>query len=279
MRLAFSTNAFVKYSLESAIQKIAGCKYKGVEILADRPHFPPTLKSSWKRIKSLQKMLSQSNIEVSNINANTASVFYKQVLQEPVFEPSLSNPDITKRRWRIDYTKRSIDLACEVQSKSVSITSGIPLPDCPPEKGKKLFIESVKRIMDYAEKKGIKVGLEYEPCLLYENTAEVLGLVNTIKSKYFGVNLDLGHVSISEKDPVQSIRKFKNCIWNIHIEDIKDKKHFHLIPGQGDMDFTKIFKVLREIKYDNFITVELYTYQKQPVSAARKSYDFLNRFI
>ena len=83
----------------------------------------------------------------------------------------------------------------------------------------------------------------------------------------------------SEKDPVQSIRKFKNCIWNIHIEDIKDKKHFHLIPGQGDMDFTKIFKVLREIKYDNFITVELYTYQKQPVSAARKSYDFLNRFI
>ncbi len=279
MRLAFSTNAFMKYSLESAIQKIAGCKYKGVEILADRPHFPPTLNSSWKKIKSLQKLLSRYRMEVSNINANTASVFYKQVLQEPVFEPSLSNPDISKRRWRINYTKRSIDLACEVGSKNVSITSGIPLPDCPPEKGRKFFVESVKRIMDYAEKKGIRVGLEYEPCLLYENTTEVLGLIKTIKSKYFGVNLDLGHVAISEKDPVQSIRKFKNCIWNIHIEDIKDKKHFHLIPGLGDLNFTEIFKALKGIKYDNFITVELYTYQKQPVYAARKSYDFLNRFI
>lgn len=279
MRLAFSTNAFVKYTLESAIQKIAGCKYEGVEILADRPHFPPTLKSSWKKIKSLQKLLSRHKISVSNINANTASVFYKQRLQEPVFEPSLSNPDISKRRWRINYTKRSIDLACEVQSKNISITSGIPLPDCPPEKGRKLFIESVKRIMDYAEKKGIKVGLEYEPCLLYENTTEVLGLINKIKSKYFGVNLDLGHVAISEKDPVQSIKIFKNCIWNIHIEDIKNKKHFHLIPGLGNLNFNKIFKALKEIKYDNFVTVELYTYQKQPVYAARKSYDFLNRFI
>ncbi len=279
MRLAFSTNAFVKYSLEAAIQKIAECNYKGVEILADRPHFVPTLKSSWKKVKSLQKLLSRHNIEVSNINANTASIFYKQILQEPLFEPSLSNPDISKRRWRINYTKRSIDLACEVQSKCVSITSGIPLPDCPPEKGRKLFIESVKRIMDYAEKKGIRVGLEYEPCLLYENTTEVLGLIKEIKSKNFGVNLDLGHVAISEKDPIDSIRKFKNCLWNIHIEDIKDKKHFHLIPGLGDLNFTKIFKTLKEIKYNSFITVELYTYQKQPVYAARKSYVFLNRFI
>jgi len=123
------------------------------------------------------------------------------------------------------------------------------------------------------------VGLEYEPCLLYENTTEVLGLIKKIKSKNFGVNLDLGHVAISEKDPTDSIRKFKNCLWNIHIEDIKDKKHFHLIPGLGDLNFTKIFKTLKEIKYNSFITVELYTYQKQPVYAARKSYVFLNRFI
>lgn len=279
MKLAFSTNAFIRFSLETAIQKIAECQYKGVEILADRPHFPPTRATSWKRIKAIQKLLSRHKLEVSNINANNASVFFKQTLPEPVFEPSLSNPDISKRRWRIDYTKRSIDLACEVQSKNISITSGRPLSDCPPEKGKKLFVESLKRVMDYAEKKGIRVGLEYEPCLLYENTSEVLDLKTKIKSKYFGVNLDIGHVAISEKDPIHSIRKFKDCMWNIHIEDIKGLKHYHLIPGLGDLDFNKIFKTLKEIKYKNFITVELYTYQEQPVYAARKSYDFLNRFI
>ncbi len=279
MKLAFSTNAFVRFSLESAIQKIARCHYKGVEILADKPHFFPMLTSSWKKIEAIQRLLSKHKIEVSNINANTASCFFKQTLQEPVFEPSLSNPDHSKRRWRLNYTMRSIDLACAVQSKNISITSGRPLPDCPPEKGKKLFVESLKKIMEYAEKKDVKVGLEYEPCLLFENTSEILDLRSKIKSKHFGVNLDLGHVAISEKNPVHSLRQFKDCLWNIHIEDIKDKKHFHLIPGLGDLDFTKIFKTLKEIKYKNFITVELYTYQKQPVYAARKSYDFLNRFI
>ena len=38
MRLAFSTNAYVRYPLEEAIESIARLGYDGVEILADRPH-------------------------------------------------------------------------------------------------------------------------------------------------------------------------------------------------------------------------------------------------
>jgi sugar phosphate isomerase/epimerase len=42
MKLAFSTNAFKKYSLQDSIKKISTIGYEGVEILADVPHaYPP----------------------------------------------------------------------------------------------------------------------------------------------------------------------------------------------------------------------------------------------
>ena len=42
MTLAFSTNAFKKFSLENAITEIAKIGFKGVEILGDIPHaYPP----------------------------------------------------------------------------------------------------------------------------------------------------------------------------------------------------------------------------------------------
>jgi sugar phosphate isomerase/epimerase len=42
MIFGYSTNAFVRYSLEESIQKIARLGFKGIEIMGDRPHlYPP----------------------------------------------------------------------------------------------------------------------------------------------------------------------------------------------------------------------------------------------
>ena len=41
MRLAFSTNAYLKYPFEEAAARIAGIGYAGLELLADVPHAWP----------------------------------------------------------------------------------------------------------------------------------------------------------------------------------------------------------------------------------------------
>ena len=42
MKLAFSSNAFKAYSLETCIREIKAIGYEGVEILCDYPHaYPP----------------------------------------------------------------------------------------------------------------------------------------------------------------------------------------------------------------------------------------------
>jgi sugar phosphate isomerase/epimerase len=70
MKLAFSTNAFKKYSLQDSIRKISTIGYEGVEILADIPHtYPPMFGKE--QIGSAIDTLSECDIQVSNLSAFT----------------------------------------------------------------------------------------------------------------------------------------------------------------------------------------------------------------
>ena len=41
MKLAFSSNAYLRFSIEETIPRIAGIGYRGIELLADVPHAWP----------------------------------------------------------------------------------------------------------------------------------------------------------------------------------------------------------------------------------------------
>ncbi len=104
MRLSFSTNAFVRYPVFDAVEKIAAIGYEGVEILADAPHlYADSVSAS--DVDRLKGILERTGLKVSNINANTAMGYYGRQFWEPLFEPSLANPDQGLRRWRIDRTR------------------------------------------------------------------------------------------------------------------------------------------------------------------------------
>jgi sugar phosphate isomerase/epimerase len=60
------------------------------------------------------------------------------------------------------------------------------------------------------------------------------------------------------------------------LEDISaERRHNHLILGEGAIDISSTLKSLKEIGYDGFITVELYPYQDCPVYAAKQSMKFI----
>lgn len=278
MKLAYSTNGYTSMSLLNAVSEIGKIGYQGVEILADVPHaYPPITGAQW--VTELKRELEKSELEVSNINGNTVMGFFFDPTGEPTFEPSISNANREKRLKRISYTKSCIDLAVELGANNISITSGMCLPGNPPQQALNYLIESLHEIMDYAEKKEINVGIEYEPGLLIENGKELLELIDQVDSNRLGANLDLGHAEVIGESLPKIITKFKDRIWNLHIEDIANQKHYHLIPGDGTMDFDAIFNTLREIEYDRFVTVELYTYAHNPQYASTRSFDFLEDYI
>jgi protein FrlC len=279
LQLAFSTNAFTRYSLVDAIQRIHASGYEGVEILADVPHAFPSQLSS-KEVNEVRKTLEETGIEVSNINANTALGFHPSVLTlgEVVFEPSFCSQQQERRQQRIDYTKQCIDLASEWGSPCISVTSGRCLPGNPPEEAYNNFKTSIEQVLEHAQKRNVYVGIEYEPGLLLENANEVEHLLKDVSCPHLGVNLDLGHSQVIGEPLEGTIKTLADRIWNIHLEDIRDRKHYHLIPGEGNMDFQEIFDSLVSIGYERFVTLELYTYPDAPDEAAKRSLSYLERF-
>jgi fructoselysine 3-epimerase len=277
MNYAYSTNGYMNYSLKKALQQISLHGYTGVEILADIPHaFPNHL--SLETIIEIGKLIENLDLTMVNINANTATGYFPtSVVGEVFFEPSLCNRQKEVRNLRVDYTKKCIDLCCYWGAKNLSITSGKCLPGNPPKQANNLFKESLAIILDYAVKKDVLIGIEYEPGLLIERALEAEVVLKEMGCPNLGVNLDLGHSKLAGESLTEVIHRFNGRIWNVHIEDIQGLKHYHLIPGEGDLDFKEIIEALKDINYSRFLTVELYTYIDDPDKAAISSIAYLKK--
>src|ERR671933_877462 len=120
MKLAFSTNAFKKYSLEEAIRLIKEIGYEGVEILCDIPHaYPPHLKQE--DILSIEKTVSKTKIKISNLNAFTLYAI------TDVYHPSWIENNSRLRELRIQHTNNCLNLARKVGAKNISTEPGGPI--------------------------------------------------------------------------------------------------------------------------------------------------------
>jgi sugar phosphate isomerase/epimerase len=76
------------------------------------------------------------------------------------------------------------------------------------------------------------------------------------------------------------VELLRGRIWNLHVEDLPGRKHYHMIPGEGTgVDWAALRDSLRDVKYDRFLTVELYTHTERPQEAAERSFEFLSDFF
>jgi fructoselysine 3-epimerase len=274
MKLAFSTNAYTRYSLLEAMRGIKSAWYEGIEILADVPHaYPARLESD--DVTTVRDELDRLGLQVSNINGNCSFGYWKDAPPEPYFEPSLISPDPRHREDRVQLILSTLQFAHHVGSANISITSGRMLGGMPPERAARQFAESIRPILDEADRLKVNVGIECEPGLFLEYVLELREWIDRLGHPRLGANLDIGHSQVIGESIPDVVRMLGNRIWNLHVEDIPGRKHYHMIPGEGSIDWIALRDALEEIRYDRFLTVELYTHSADPQSAAEKSIRFL----
>jgi sugar phosphate isomerase/epimerase len=113
MKLAYSTNAFKRYSLNEAIRMIAEIGYEGIELLCDTPHaYPPTFQD--KEIYSFKNQIAKFRLDISNLNAFTLYSI------SDVYHPSWIEDDKASRELRITHTINCIKLAKKIGAKNLS---------------------------------------------------------------------------------------------------------------------------------------------------------------
>jgi protein FrlC len=276
--LAFSTNAYTKFTLPEACDRIAAAGYKAVEVLADAPHaWPPAY--SEHEARRLKERLDSLGLRCAAVNANTAMGYFRPLPSALTFEPSLISPAEGPRSDRLRIIRQSMTLANRLGAPVVTITGGRPadlatlgLPIDGPEVLRGRLLDGVEQTIAMADLAGVDVAFEPEPGQFIETTAQLKALIDEVDHPRFGANVDVGHAWCVGDDPAESIRILGQKVMHLHLEDIKDRRHFHLIPGLGEIDFRAIARALDDIGYAGAAAVELYTYPNEPDRAAKESH-------
>src|SRR5437762_8759148 len=149
MKLAFSTNAYLKYSFPETVHRLAKIGYAGVEIMADVPHaWPAFLLDEQKQ--AIRDALVRNRLQISNINA-----FMMHAVNDPrqrYWHPSWIEPDRHYRQIRIDHTKRALTLAKELGAPCITTEPGGPVePGQSWKSALQLFVEVLKPVAEHAE--------------------------------------------------------------------------------------------------------------------------------
>jgi sugar phosphate isomerase/epimerase len=268
MRLAFSSNAYLRFPFAEAARRIAALGYEGIEIMADVPHAWPAFLLDEQKA-AIRQALAANRLAISNVNA-----FMMNAISDPrqrYWHPSWIEPDPHYRQVRIDHTRRALDLARELGAPCITTEPGGPLaPGQPWRDGLRVFLEGLKPVAEHAEQVGVLLLVEPEPGLLIETAEQFEELMRHLDSPAVGLNFDIGHFYCVGDDPAPTVRRLARFIRHVHLEDIAATRvHHHLIPGEGAIDFAAVFQALEAIQYQGWITIELYPYVDDPDAAAR----------
>ena len=278
LRLAFSTNAYLRFSFEETARRIAEIGYEGLELMADVPHaWPAGLLPETKR--GIRQAMTENGLTFSNVNAFMMNAIADR--RQPYWFPSFIDPEPHYRQVRIDHTRRALSLCAELGAPHITTEPGGPIADGQTrQQAIDLFVEVLKPLAEHAYKEGVLLLIEPEPGLLLETTDQYLEVAERVDAPSIGLNFDIGHAFCVSEDIPRAIEKLAPQIRHYHVEDISaERVHHHLVPGTGAIDFSEVFAAIKRTAYDGWITVELYPFGADPDAAARQALNVLRPLL
>lgn len=269
LKFAYNTNGLRNMPLEEAIKQISNHNYDGIEISLHKQHFHP-LDINIEEVKKIKSALKSSDLVLSNIATGC-----DDILSDEKFEPSIICKDSIGRKKRIELLIKTAEFAEYLGVDVINFATGFKSDKVSNSEA----YEYLKQGINYLLVKCPKTifALEPEPDMFIEKTEQAIKLINEINNPRLMLNLDIGHVYCCEENPILSIRKSIPYARHIHIEDIKNRVHYHQIPGTGDIDFNTILKDLIEYNYQYYISVELYHHADDWNNALDKSIKYLKQ--
>jgi len=269
VKLAYSSNAYLNFSVEETIRRIAALGYGGLELLADVPHaWPAGLLDERKR--AIHECLDEHGLAIANVNAFMMNAVADP--RQPYWHPSWIEPDRHYRAVRREHTKRALKLAEELGAPSIQTEPGGPTEGRSWHACAAIFYDELMPCVELAERLEVYLLIEPEPGLLIERFEQYLELAGRIASPWLGLNFDIGHAFCVGQDPEGWIARMAPHTRHYHIEDIAEsREHAHLIPGHGAIDFPAVLREIAGSGYDGWITVELYPYIENPDEAGREA--------
>ena len=112
-------------------------------------------------------------------------------------------------------------------------------------------LDAAKRVVPFAEKHRLAVAMHNHSQVDNPNefaTTDSLATALAL-SKYFRINLDIGHFTAANYDAVAYIREHHDRITNLHLKDRKKNQGDNVPWGTGDTPIKEVLQLLKREKY------------------------------
>jgi len=276
IKLGFVSAILADQTFEKVMSFAAKTGYSCVEIMC------------WPVGKAERRYAGVTHIDVANLSKKGIDEIHGLLEQKGVTISGLGyypNPlEANKKNASryVTHIKKVIDAARRLGLKNINTFIGRDHLSSVEDNFKR-FKKVWPGIVKYAEKRGVKIGIENCPMFftddewpggknLASSPAIWRRMFEEIPSDNFGLNYDPSHLVWQFMDYIKPIYEFKERIFHVHIKDAKLMReklndvgilatplsfHSPKLPGLGDVDWGKFFSALTDIGYDGAACVEV----------------------
>lgn len=231
------------YTLEETIARLSKIGYDGIEIVCSSPHAWPYYLSQEKRQK-IAGLLREKNLACSSVMA------------VPGGGPGCNAASVSKeeRQWTIQYIKDVLDLADIWNCKRLAFVAGWAIYGTSRREAWKNSLDTLKRIGEYALEKGVTVCIEptATDSNVVENPEDAIEMIEESGLPNIGMMFDVAHALFRQENPHDYVYRAGKYLKHVHFCDTD-----RLPPGSGNVDFYPIMKALKDIDYQDYITMEI----------------------
>ena len=242
--------------IPTAVKKAAACGAQGIQVYATRGAMSPDELVGAKR-KEFLDIVKSNGLVISALcgDLGGGGFIHKEL-----------NGD------RVEYSKRILDLAKELETDIVTTHIGV-VPNDPNHDRFKIMQEACHELAEYADSIDAHFAVETGP----ETSAVLKMFLDSLNSTGVGVNLDPANlVMVTGEDPVQAVHNLKKYIVHTHAKDgkqifyrdpeivygikkdviVTDDSFIEVPLGEGSVDWPNYLKALEDIGFNGFLTIE-----------------------
>ena len=276
MKAGYSTNSFGDVDPLDALSLLCEQGYASLAITPDRNILNPYEKTFASEVRVWQHALAKAQMRCV-VETGARHLLDSKRKHHPTL---LSDAQDDCNR-RIEFLRRAIELAGELNADCVSLWSGAVCSDADETLLWRKLTDGVGEVLDHASRCGVVLGFEPEPGMFIDTVARAEELFQRLgRPKSLGLTVDIGHLEcLGERPLAVTVRDVADRIVNIHIDDMIVCRHEHLPLGKGDIDYVPIFRELLAARYQGGLHVELPRQSHRWYETAKESYEFIHRMI
>lgn len=239
-------------SMDQALRDIAAAGYEGVEVFDGNVVEAPGGRKWW------QDLLAATGLELASVYSG-ANFIYADVLPE-----ELSRLEIAAEH------------AAALGAHHLVVGGGARRVAGTTETDYRRLGQALDSVVELAERHGLRAS--YHPHLgtMAESPHEIEQVMSRSRIDFCP---DTAHLLAGGGDPGALVRRYADRLAHVHLKDLTLDPVTFLPLGRGVVDFADVLSALKDVGYDNWLMVELDSYEGDPAEAASSSKTYLTGML